>query len=326
MHHAVMFLNDNKNKIKKRMDCTKSGCCNAVFPTVTGPHKKELKRLRRLICQKKKKKKKPKPALQYRVAECYAHGELGVGKDPHQAAVWYRMSARQGYNVYDVGWAFFNGKGVSKDKKEGVMWYAKASQSGCDRSQASLAKCYISGEGGVAVDEDKAFQLMKTSADQGSSESQNDLGVMYRDGIGVEVDLEEAVRLFRLGAQDGDAEAENNLGMALQDGQKSTNEAIQWLRKAANQGHPGHQVDLANLLMNNPGSKINLLKEAIVWFRRAMVQGFPCAFSSLGKCYLRGRGVPQDIARSMELFKEARKRGCSHDFPDGQELHRVIFE
>ena len=52
-------------------------------------------------------------------------------------------------------------------------------------------------------------------AQSGHPNAQNNLGVMYRDGVGVGQKHNEALKWFKLSAGQGDAEAQNNLGAVI---------------------------------------------------------------------------------------------------------------
>jgi uncharacterized protein len=58
-----------------------------------------------------------------------------------------------------------------------------------------------------------ALRLWNSLADSGDAEAQNNLGVMYRDGLGVKQSDEEAHRLFGLAAAKGLAVAQYNLAV-----------------------------------------------------------------------------------------------------------------
>ena len=58
-----------------------------------------------------------------------------------------------------------------------------------------------------------ALRIFRQLADQGDANAQNNLGVMYKEGLGVAQDYAEAVRWYRKAADQGDAGAQNNLGV-----------------------------------------------------------------------------------------------------------------
>ncbi|GAA5878161.1 hypothetical protein JCM3774_004315 [Rhodotorula dairenensis] len=74
-----------------------------------------------------------------------------------------------------------------------------------------LGRMYLRGEG-LPVNYAKAHLWFARGQKQGDRESNNGLGIMYRDGLGVERDLKKANLLFHAAAQQDLAEAQVNLG------------------------------------------------------------------------------------------------------------------
>jgi hypothetical protein len=73
-------------------------------------------------------------------------------------------------------------------------------------------------------------------------EAQTDLGLMYANGEGVGRDYDEAVNWYRKAAEQGDAKAQNALGVMYHNGfgvKRDDKEAKKWFRKAAEQGYYG---------------------------------------------------------------------------------------
>ena len=71
--------------------------------------------------------------------------------------------------------------------------------------------------------------------------------MLYRDGNGVSQDAQEAVEWYRKASEQGDAEAQYSLGLMYAEGQsvpQDYEEAVKWFRKAAEQGDAGAQNNL----------------------------------------------------------------------------------
>ena len=67
---------------------------------------------------------------------------------------------------------------------------------------------------------------------------------MYSNGQGVEQDYKKAVEWYRKAAEQGHADAQNNLGFMYYTGQgveQDYKKAVEWYRKAAEQGHADAQ-------------------------------------------------------------------------------------
>ena len=75
-------------------------------------------------------------------------------------------------------------------------------------------------------------------------------------------------------------------------------EAVKWFRKAADQGFPDAQYNLAVMYANGRGVARNDM-EAVDWFRKAAERGFDQAQYSLGVSYANGQGVVQDYDEAL---------------------------
>lgn len=94
---------------------------------------------------------------------------------------------------------------------------------------------------------------------------------------------------------------------------QNVEEALSWLRKAADQGNPDHEFLLAEVIDTQSSStgvpNRGKQEEAVSWYRKAAEQGHPEAQSKLADCYMGARGVALD---PVEAYKWAllSERGC----------------
>ena len=104
----------------------------------------------------------------------------------------------------------------------------------------------------TSQDYEKAFFWFSLAAEKGHASAQNNLGVMYRDGIGVDEDFEEAFIWFLI--------ASNSSLSCCYDARKS---------------YSGNPNALCNLgLIYTEGSRLPESKsEAAHWFNLAYIQG-----------------------------------------------------
>ncbi len=85
-----------------------------------------------------------------------------------------------------------------------------------------------------------ALRLMRPLAEQGQTNAQFSIGVMYAIGQGVRQDYVEAVKWFRKAAEQGDAVAQNSLGSMYLNGYSLLQdfvEAHKWFNLAAARGN-----------------------------------------------------------------------------------------
>jgi TPR repeat protein len=141
-----------------------------------------------------------------------------------------------------------------------------------------------------------------------------DLAINYRDGVGVSKDDREAARLFRLAADQGNARAQSNLGGFYRDGRgglpKDDREAARLYKLAADQGYAVAQASLGFFYENGRGGLPKDDREAARLYKLAADQGYASAQTNLGVLYEYGRGgLPKDDREAARLHKLAADQG-----------------
>lgn len=112
------------------------------------------------------------------------------------------------------------------------------------------------------------------AAEQGLPEAQNNVGLMYAEGLGAPHNDFEAVRWYRLSALQEFAVAQNNLGWMCYQGrgiERNYGEAARWHRRSAEQALPNAQFNLAAMYEAGFGVDQDL-NEAVLWYRKAAEQ------------------------------------------------------
>ena len=126
----------------------------------------------------------------------------------------------------------------------------------------------------------------------------------------------EDFRQFLQLAEKGDREAQYEIGKKYHGNASSpygrsdhvanNKEAISWFRKAAEQGHPEAQRDLAGMYISGMGVQPNL-KEGLKWNQAAAYQGEAGAVFSMGYAYYKGQGVDQDPIKAYAWFAQMKQ-------------------
>jgi serine/threonine protein kinase/TPR repeat protein len=114
-------------------------------------------------------------------------------------------------------------------------------------------------------------------------------------------------------AAHGDSHAQNNLGLMYQNGlgvPKDNAEALNWYRKAATQGNAAAQNSLGEVYLYGVGTRPNYI-EALDWYQKAATQGVPNAMFSLGYMYEQGLGVEVNNTRAVEWYQKAARLGSA---------------
>ncbi|NKB37828.1 MAG: hypothetical protein GKR93_11765 [Gammaproteobacteria bacterium] len=164
---------------------------------------------------------------------------------------------------------------------------------------------YISGE------YRKAFKILKPLAEDGDSEAQKMLGIIYDYGHGVKADSEKALHWYLLSAEQGHPAVQYQVGAKYfrGDGVKQNyTEAARWWEMAANGGQVDAQFNLG--LMYFRGLSIASDDEkAVDLFSRAAEQGHGHAQYSLAVMYAFGRGVSKDYETALSWFEKSAEQG-----------------
>ena len=267
---------------------------------------------------------------------------LGAGQDINGAAGWYKKSAEQDFlpAVVYMGYIYSQGRGVAKDEKESFKWYTRAAQMGDAVAQNNLATMLLVGRP-YAKNAPLAAQWFLQSAMQGNMRAQYNLATMYRTGDGVKRNYPEAMRWYSFAANQGDMYAQNALGYMFRKNmgterpapdatpeQKAALElankqqAIEWYRRAAEQGHMKSQMALALMYELGEAGADKSPDEAAVWYFSAAKQGNEKAMHRLGYFYERGpeacpaqgecahperegRGLPKDDKEALKWYRKA---------------------
>lgn len=89
---------------------------------------------------------------------------------------------------------------------------------------------------------------------------------------------------------------------------RNRDDAVRWIRAAAEAGMAPAQIVWGQLLLNGNGIG-RAPKAAFAWFERAAASGDPDGRNMVGRCYEQGWGVEPDSQLAMESFALAAKAG-----------------
>jgi len=273
----------------------------------------------------------------------YYNGQ-GVKRNYSEALKWFRKAADHG-NAAAYGWLgdmYYNGQGVKKNYGESAKWYRKAAEQGDAYAQNELGVLYYNGQG-VKRNYGEALRWFRKAADQGNTDVYGWLGIMNFNGQGTSRNYGEALKWFRKDAERGSADAQNYIGWMYQNGlgvMRDNAEAVNWYRKAASGGSASGQINLGWMYETGTGVRQDNA-EALLWYRKAAGQGNADAKERVralsgsmdvaqsaenssrqgsyasrhvpeydrAEMYFYGRGVTQDYAEAMRLYREAAAEG-----------------
>jgi TPR repeat protein len=147
------------------------------------------------------------PASQTNLGFLYYEGK-GVPQNYEEALKWYRKAALTGYPdaAFNLGVAYTEGKGVTPDKSQALHWYQLAADSGYAPAQVILGNIYFRGDG-IAADQKAGADWYLKAAEQDDVVAQFLIANLYVTGQGVPEDFVQAYKwlLIAEGANHPDA-------------------------------------------------------------------------------------------------------------------------
>jgi TPR repeat protein len=157
-----------------------------------------------------------------------------------------------------------------------------------------------------------AMAQWRPLAQKGEARAQNNLGSMYRDGLGVKPDAVEAARWYAMAAGQDYPGAESNLGVLYMQGsgvQQSYVMARGLFAKAAAKNNEVAIYNLAVLNDNGQGGPVDKAR-AVELYTEGANMGDSDAQGNLGVDYATGDGVKADKVQAYKWFSLA-ARGAS---------------
>lgn len=174
---------------------------------------------------------------------------------------------------------------------------------------------------------DQAVFTLGLLAEQGHTDAQFYLGLLYGRGVGVHQDAIKAIEWFREAAEHGHVDAQYELGLAYAAGTAVTGDAKQaahWWRAAAIGGNTDAQYNLGLLYAQGEGVVRNMM-EAARWWHQAATHGDAAAQYALGLMFARGDGVTQDLGQAIKWWYLSARQGFERAQAALTELGRIAF-
>lgn len=212
---------------------------------------------------------------------------------------------------YKVANCYHNGLGVQQDEEKAWEYYYKASQNGHPDAQYIHAKAIID------TDIDQAIKMLTSSANQGHTEAQYDLGVYYRK----KNNRMQAIKWLNKALDSNQGKVYYELAHCYDSSDKKYFENME---KAADAGYVdafyelakafkdffGKGSSLTSILATLMGvSKKDAMFACIKYFEKAANQDDSRAMYELGDIYERGIGTTVDKVRAIMWYSKAADLG-----------------
>ncbi|MCF2856144.1 sel1 repeat family protein [Pseudoalteromonas sp. SMS1] len=209
--------------------------------------------------------------LGYAKAYCYA-ADIVIDQDWRQAKSYYFEGAKQGQGVCAEKLTHYMRVRQEQDLPIITLLISLAHR-GVALAHRELGAIYQDGDFGEQIDLEKAQTYYLQAAQQEDDIALNKLGIIYRDGLKVAVDNERALNYFKRSAELGLPDAMHNLG-ALNLALNQYSKGLVWLLRAAKQNHSESYILLGEYYasQNADGAA---QQEAFKWLQRAADDQLP---------------------------------------------------
>ena len=141
------------------------------------------------------------------------------------------------------------------------------------------------------------FNENLSDAETDDADAQYEVGIMYLKGQGVNADRGKAIEWLQASADNG-----NELAASKMSRMKKNVKSFQAMSKKAEKGNANSQYEIGRMLLSGKGTNIDA-SQSINWLQKAADQGHKKAATRLGIIYYKGDGVPSNPERAFELFK-----------------------
>lgn len=158
-------------------------------------------------------------------------------------------------------------------------------ESGDADAQLYLGICYSMGEGGVQTDDREALKWLQLSAKQKNYQAQYMLSLYCLEGREIKQNTELGLKLLKSSAEGGFAEAQYEYASHLAE-EDQMDEAMIWMRKAADQGYVEAQTALGVYLVNTAAQDSEDMKLGLEYLMFAAMDGDADAQLTLGGALL----------------------------------------
>lgn len=199
---------------------------------------------------------------------------------------------------------------LNQDYKRALEILKPLAENGNSQAQITLGLMYDYGHG-VEKNAATSIKWYRMAAEQGVPVVQHDIGVKYFQGQGVEQNYAEAAKWWEMSANAGIADSQFNLGLMHYRGigiPKDYEKAATLFDAAAEQGHGNAQYSLAVMYAFGQSKEKNYTT-ALKWFHKSAEQNVGQAQFNLGVFHENGYGVTKDLNKAREWYQLAANQG-----------------
>jgi uncharacterized protein len=236
---------------------------------------------------------------------------LAEGRKPEAAEMFRRSAEQGNYEAANrLCWMYYNADGIPRDYSEAAKWFRVVAEKGSRPTTeiSTLGYLYYAGLG-VPQDFNAALILFRRAAEQNDVPADYFLGDAYEKGNGVTKDKVAACVWYLEANKNGNAQAGERLknleakmtAAQIDEVKKQADDRI--AHRLGNLDDADVQVSVGEMYEND-----HFYAEALNWYRKAADQGQVEAEVNLGRLYESGQGVPQDYAQAFLWWHKAAER------------------
>ena len=156
---------------------------------------------------------------------------------------------------------------------------------------------------------DDAFRTVFEAKEKGSLFAYYLLAMLYQEGKGVSKNAQTAYSIFLEGAQKGEISCQYQVYLYLLSGvdvQRNLEAAFKWLCTAAENQHPLAMLDYGKFLC---GESVAEYDKAFEYINKSADADVEEAKAWIGYCYEMGYGVPKDIQKAKNIYRQEMANG-----------------
>ncbi|PJK14961.1 hypothetical protein CO613_03240 [Lysobacteraceae bacterium NML07-0707] len=240
---------------------------------------------------------------QYQLARLYSESGLA---EIEPAKDWFLLAAEQGHPEAMLQTI----ARISMDKpyaqEQAIGWYKKAARLGNSEALGMLLEQY---QNNSQNNSSKLLDHLASNLAHADADDQYLLAIMYSQGFaGIPLNPDEAMNWFRRAAEQGHADAQKQLADAYNLGigiEQNDALALEWYHRAAEQGHPEAQYQMGHASSVGANGQTIAPEKSSQWFTRAAQRGHAEAQYMLGRAYQTGFGVAQDNILAIYWYEQA---------------------
>ena len=187
-------------------------------------------------------------------------------------------TANKGEAYYYLGRIYTEGEGIPRDLEKSFKAFKTASELGHAESQYYLGAMYNEGVA-VPQNDKEAFKWHSEAAEQGHQLAKYSIATMYYQGTGTPKDVNKALEIYLELANEKMKEAQYSVGMIYKTRvvtkgteKESEQEAIKWLKKAAEAGDADAQFELGDIYEQGQAGVRQNKVEACIYYLKASEQ------------------------------------------------------